>query len=138
MSKFNLSKAIELPRNEFETVISSLEGDALDLFAYGDRIEQIGKLIKERFQEAAVAQADSLSMVHGNTFVVGGDKISLRRTKKWTFMDRELEHVQSKLTPLEKDVKALKLSIKAREDYLVQVGEAILDSESISISIAKK
>lgn len=138
MNKLDINRTVELPRSDFETAISALQGDALDLFAYGDRLEQIGKLIKERFSEAAIDQADSMSMIHGNSFVQSGDKFSLRRTKKWKFDDKELTLITSKLEPLEKDVKALKSSVKARQDYLVQVNEAILESESVTISLAKK
>jgi len=135
----NLFKNLaDIPRSEIETVISALQGDALELFAYGDRVEQLGKAIKARFQEVAVAQAESLSQIHGNTFTVGNDKVSIRRTKNWAFMDDTLEEIESKLTPLEKDVKSLKSSLKARQDYLVQVGEGILESESVTISLAKK
>lgn len=134
----DLQKVLTLPRAEFETAISDLSGSSLDLFAYGDRIEQIGKLIKDRHQEAAVAEAEALSMMHGNTFTNGMDKVSIRRSKKWSFDDKERSLIESKLTPLEKDVKALKSSLKAREEYLVKVGEATLESESVTISLAKK
>jgi predicted dienelactone hydrolase len=134
----DLQKVLTLPRAEFETAISDLSGSPLDLFAYGDRIEQIGKLIKDRHQEAAVAEAEALSMMHGNTFTNGMDKVSIRRSKKWSFDDKERSLIESKLTPLEKDVKALKSSLKAREEYLVKVGEATLESESVTISLAKK
>lgn len=134
----DINNVINLPRAEFETAISELSGGALDLFAYGDRLEQLGKTIKDRYQQAAVAEADALTMLHGNTFTNGMDKVSVRRLKKWTFDDKELSLIESKLSPLEKDVKALKSSMKARQDYLVKVGEASLESETITISLAKK
>jgi hypothetical protein len=127
-----------IPRSEIETLVSSLEGDALELFAYGDRVEQLGKAIKDRFQQVAIAEAESLSSIHGNTFTVGNDKVSIRRTKNWLFMDDVVEEIEGKIAPLDKDLKSLKSSLKARQTYLIEVGEGVLESESVTISLAKK
>jgi hypothetical protein len=134
----NIDQILKLPRADFETAISNLTGDVLELYAYGDRIEQLGSVIKEKFKDAATAAADSQTMISGNTFMVGDDKFSVRRTKVWEFDNPEHRSVSAKYESSNKETKKLKSSLSALEKHLIDIEEAILVEEKLSLSIAKK
>jgi|SRR5690625_423804 len=127
------------------TIVTSWTGDMKKLYILADRMEQLGKALRNEVKTIAGTE---MSMIYGDEKkqTLYGNTLTYSESNVYEYFDNpvterlntDLEEVDAQMKPFKKKEKEIKKAIKSEHDRQVATGEARLVGTDYKISISRK